>query len=154
MQEIFTRFYLSKYNGRKLHWQYTLDHCLLKGWLKEKVNLFFSCQHQRISLFQTAKEFHVSLYQALVLLLFNSNHDLTTKDIQELTKIRSFFFSNRNLRSNSFFSSLEQIELQRTLLSLACGKIRLLNKKPMVEHFHTFQFTKKLFFSEQRHQSR
>ncbi|CAF3377203.1 unnamed protein product [Rotaria sp. Silwood1] len=96
LQEIFTSFYLSKHTGRKLQWQYTLDHCLLKGWLKEKA----------------IKEFQVSLYQALVLLLFNEHKDLTYKDIQEQTKIQA-------------------TELQRTLQSLACGKIRLLNKKPM-----------------------
>ncbi|CAF4254872.1 unnamed protein product [Rotaria sp. Silwood2] len=96
LQEIFTTFYLSKHTGRKLQWQYTLDHCLLKGWLKEKA----------------VKEFHVSLYQALVLLLFNQHNDLSYKDIQEQTKI-------------------QPAELQRTLQSLACGKIRLLNKKPI-----------------------
>ncbi|CAF2141394.1 unnamed protein product [Rotaria magnacalcarata] len=96
LQEIFTTFYLSKHTGRKLQWQYTLDHCLLKGWLKQKA----------------VKEFHVSLYQALVLLLFNQQNDVTYKDIHEQTKI------------------LEP-ELKRTLQSLACGKIRLLNKKPM-----------------------
>jgi cullin-4 len=78
LQEIFTKFYLSKHNGRKLQWQYTLDHCLLKGWLKEKA----------------IKEFHVSLYQALVLLLFNQHRDLSYKDLQEQTKIRlCLFFS-------------------------------------------------------------
>lgn len=39
-------------------------------------------------LFQIAKEFQVSLYQALVLLLFNKHVDLSYKDIQEQTKIR------------------------------------------------------------------
>ncbi|CAF0813665.1 unnamed protein product [Rotaria sordida] len=102
LQEIFTSFYLSKHTGRKLQWQYTLDHCLLKGWLKEKA----------------IKEFHVSLYQALVLLLFNRHKDLTYKDIQEQTKIQG-------------------PELQRTLQSLACGKIRILNKKPMSKDINT-----------------
>lgn len=41
LQEIFSKFYLSKHTGRKLQWQYTLDHCLLKGWLKEKVMIVF-----------------------------------------------------------------------------------------------------------------
>ncbi|CAF1045974.1 unnamed protein product [Adineta ricciae] len=101
LQEIFTSFYLSKHTGRKLQWQYTLDHCLLKGWLKQK----------------TAKEFHVSLYQALVLLLFNQHQELAYSDIQEQTKIPA-------------------IELQRTVLSLACGKIRLLNKKPLTKEIN------------------
>ncbi|CAF4775996.1 unnamed protein product, partial [Rotaria socialis] len=102
LQEIFTKFYLSKHTGRKLQWQYSLDHCLLKGWLKEK----------------TVKEFQVSLYQALVLLLFNKHLDLSYKDVQEHTKI-------------------QDADLQRTLLSLACGKIRLLNKKPMNKDVNT-----------------
>ena len=43
---------------------------------------------------------------------------------------------------NHFFSNhfLETAELQRTLQSLACGKIRLLNKKPMVNPFSSFLF--------------
>ncbi|UJR36138.1 hypothetical protein I4U23_028872 [Adineta vaga] len=102
LQEIFTTFYSSKYSGRKLQWQYTLDHCLLKGWLKEK----------------SMKEFHVSLYQALVLLLFNEHKDLNYTDIYEQTKIPA-------------------AELQRTLLSLACGKIRLMNKKPLTKEINS-----------------
>jgi len=107
LQEIFTKFYLSKHTGRKLQWQYTLDHCLLKGWLKEK----------------QIKEFHVSLYQALVLLLFNQHQDIAYTDIQEQTKI-------------------QDAELSRTLQSLACGKIRLLTKKPMSKEINsTDRFT-------------
>ena len=30
-QEIFKRFYLSKYSGRKLQWQPSLGHCVLKA---------------------------------------------------------------------------------------------------------------------------
>ncbi|CAF1490090.1 unnamed protein product [Didymodactylos carnosus] len=97
-QETFTRFYLSKHNGRKLQWQYSLDHCLIKGYLKDK---------------KAMKEFQVSLYQALVLLLFNYTEELSYKEIAEQTKI-------------------EEVELQRTLQSLACGKIRVMNKKPPV----------------------
>lgn len=40
--------------------------------------------------FQAVKEFHVSLYQALVLLLFNEHKELGYKDIQEQTKIRMY----------------------------------------------------------------
>lgn len=50
LQEIFTRFYLSKHTGRKLQWQYTLDHCLLKGWLKEKVGNLYLQLHSFVSL--------------------------------------------------------------------------------------------------------
>ncbi|UJR09956.1 hypothetical protein I4U23_014180 [Adineta vaga] len=101
LQEIFTKFYLSKHTGRKLQWQHSLDHCLLKGWLKDKI----------------AKEFQVSLYQALILLLFNQHLELNYKDIKEQTK-------------------LQEAELNRTLQSLACGKIRLLNKKPLTKEIN------------------
>ena len=81
------------------------------------------------------KEFHVSLYQALVLLLFNQHKDLSYKDIQEQTKIRLYLFI---LYSEILFcwNFVEDSELQRTLQSLACGKIRLLNKKPMVNKLY------------------
>ncbi|CAF4042405.1 unnamed protein product [Adineta steineri] len=101
LKDIFEKFYLSKHTGRKLQWQYSLDHCLLKGWLKDKA----------------VKEFQVSLYQALVLLLFNQHLNLSYKDIIEHTKI-------------------QEGELQRTLQSLACGKIRLLNKKPLTKEIN------------------
>ncbi|CAF1417985.1 unnamed protein product [Adineta ricciae] len=107
LQEIFAKFYLSKHTGRKLHWQYSLDHCLLKGWLKDKM----------------PKEFQVSLFQALVLLLFNQHLELNYNDIKEQTK-------------------LQEAELHRTLQSLACGKIRLLNKKPLTKEINpNDQFT-------------
>ncbi|CAF1416735.1 unnamed protein product [Adineta ricciae] len=107
LQEIFAKFYLSKHTGRKLHWQYSLDHCLLKGWLKDKM----------------PKEFQVSLFQALVLLLFNQHLELNYNDIKEQTK-------------------LQEAELHRTLQSLACGKIRLLNKKPLTKEINSNdQFT-------------
>jgi len=31
-QDMFKRFYLSKHSGRKLHWQPSLGHCLLKAY--------------------------------------------------------------------------------------------------------------------------
>lgn len=35
LQEIFKTFYLGKHSGRKLQWQSTLGHCVLKAELKE-----------------------------------------------------------------------------------------------------------------------
>jgi cullin-4 len=84
-----------------------------------------------------AKEFQVSLYQALVLLLFNQHLDLSYKDIQEHTKIRSYFYF---LFTPILFIFIDDAELQRTLQSLACGKIRLLNKKPLVNNFISYLF--------------
>ena len=68
--ETFKTFYISKHNGRKLQWQPTLGHCVLKA-----------------SLSHGEKELQVSLFQTLVLLLFNSIDLLTFIDIREQTGI-------------------------------------------------------------------
>jgi cullin 4 len=74
------------------------------------------------------------LYQALVLLLFNQHQDLSYKDIQDQTKIRSFnTYHEYSSIELDLLVFVEDAELQRTLQSLACGKIRLLTKKPMVK---------------------
>ncbi|KAI8610586.1 Cullin family-domain-containing protein [Chytriomyces sp. MP71] len=57
------------------------------------------------------KELAVSLFQATILLLFNDSPVLTYKEILAST-------------------SMEINELERTLQSLACGKVRVLNKTP------------------------
>lgn len=53
----------------------------------------------------------MSLFQVLVLLLFNEDNELTLEDIKQRTAI-------------------EETELSRTLQSLACGKARVLSKLP------------------------
>lgn len=60
---------------------------------------------------QGNKELQVSLFQALVLLLFNDVDDLSLEEIKQATNI-------------------EDTELRRTLQSLACGKARVLLKNP------------------------
>ena len=60
---------------------------------------------------QALKELHVSLFQVLVLLLFNDKDELQFEEIKQLTGI-------------------EDGELRRTLQSLACGKARVLHKSP------------------------
>lgn len=40
LQEIFKTFYLGKHSGRKLQWQSTLGHCVLKAEFKEVDNYF------------------------------------------------------------------------------------------------------------------
>ena len=54
----------------------------------------------------------LSLYQAIVLLLFNEHHRLTAQEIQEKSK-------------------LESTDLNRTLQSLSLAKIKILTKTPM-----------------------
>ncbi|XP_044736413.1 cullin-4B [Chrysoperla carnea] len=116
-QNIFNEFYLSKHSGRKLQWQPTLGHCVLKASFKGG----------------SKKELQVSLFQALVLLLFNNADELSLEEV----------------RSNT---GIEDTELRRTLQSLACGKARVLQKMPRgrdVEDGDMFQFnadfTNKLF---------
>ncbi|XP_070538317.1 cullin-4A-like [Ptychodera flava] len=93
-QEIFKNFYLSKHSGRKLQWQPNLGHCVLKASFKAG-----------------KKELQVSLFQALVLLMFNDGDNYTLEDIAQATGI-------------------EDGELRRTVQSLACGKARVISKIP------------------------
>ncbi|XP_064133616.1 cullin-4B isoform X6 [Loxodonta africana] len=94
LQEIFKTFYLGKHSGRKLQWQSTLGHCVLKAEFKEG-----------------KKELQVSLFQTLVLLMFNEGEEFSLEEIKHATGI-------------------EDGELRRTLQSLACGKARVLAKNP------------------------
>ncbi|KAJ8979061.1 hypothetical protein NQ317_005742 [Molorchus minor] len=73
-----------------VNYQPNLGHCIVKA-LFEKGN----------------KELQVSLFQTIVLLLFNNANQLSFNEIQELT-------------------NLECEELKRTLISLACGKSKVL----------------------------
>uniref|UniRef100_A0ACB8FJ67 Cullin-4A n=1 Tax=Sphaerodactylus townsendi TaxID=933632 RepID=A0ACB8FJ67_9SAUR len=94
LQEVFKAFYLGKHSGRKLQWQTSLGHAVLKAEFKEG-----------------KKEFQVSLFQTLVLLMFNEGDEFGFEEIKMATGI-------------------EDSELRRTLQSLACGKARVLNKSP------------------------
>lgn len=68
--EAFKLFYLSKHSGRKLQWQPSLGSCVLK-----------SCFPHG------DKELQVSLFQALVLLLFNDSENCVFSDIKTATGI-------------------------------------------------------------------
>ncbi|CAB1327449.1 unnamed protein product [Coregonus sp. 'balchen'] len=96
LQEVFKLFYLGKHSGRKLQWQPTLGHAVLKTEFKEV---------------RGKKELQVSLFQTLVLLMFNEGEEFSMEEIKSATGI-------------------EEGELRRTLQSLACGKARVLNKSP------------------------
>ncbi|KAJ8736055.1 hypothetical protein PYW08_006711 [Mythimna loreyi] len=69
-QDHFTKFYLAKHSGRKLQWQATLGHCVLRAHFT-----------------QGNKELQVSLFQALCLLLFNDGDNLSFEDIKTATNI-------------------------------------------------------------------
>lgn len=115
-QLAFQKFYLNTYNGRKLQWQPNLGSCILKAYFDSGL-----------------KELQVSLFQTVVLLLFNATDKISYKDIEEGSNIKT-------------------LELKRTLQSLACGKARVLHKVPKgkeVEDSDEFvlkrDFTDKLF---------
>eukprot|EP00698_Gefionella_okellyi_P004130 TRINITY_DN13866_c0_g1_i1.p1 TRINITY_DN13866_c0_g1~~TRINITY_DN13866_c0_g1_i1.p1 ORF type:complete len:812 (+),score=199.83 TRINITY_DN13866_c0_g1_i1:196-2436(+) len=93
-QEIFKQFYLAKYSGRRLTFQNSLGTTVLRANFKKG-----------------RKELSVSLFQATVLLLFNTTTTLSYQEIQTAT-------------------NLEEGELKRTLQSLACGATRVLTKNP------------------------
>ncbi|ETN73833.1 cullin family protein [Necator americanus] len=94
--QLYERFYDSRHTGRKLQWQPRLGQCVLKA------NFRTGCD----------KELKVSLFQAIVLLLFNNQSSWTATDIMMATK-------------------LEQKEFVRTMVSLSCAKVRVLAKTPM-----------------------
>ncbi|ORX96044.1 cullin 4 [Basidiobolus meristosporus CBS 931.73] len=96
-QEVFKTFYLSKHHGRRLMWQHSLGHCILKAHFPKG-----------------KKELSVSLYQAIILLLFN--------DVAVETKL--------SYKEIAVATNIERSELDRTLQSLACGKVRVLTKYP------------------------
>ncbi|KAL3847408.1 hypothetical protein ACJMK2_018321 [Sinanodonta woodiana] len=70
LQDIFQKFYLFKHSGRKLQWQPTLGHCVLKA--------VFSGGN---------KELQVSLFQTLCLLLFSEGEEFTFDEIKDHTGI-------------------------------------------------------------------
>lgn len=102
-QVIFKDFYMQKHKSRKLFWANSLGSCVV-----------------RVAFKKSSKELSMSLYQTVVMLLFEDlkgagengeEGRLDYKTIKDTTGI-------------------EEKELQRTLQSLACGKIRVLTKHP------------------------
>ncbi|KAI5992562.1 hypothetical protein EDC04DRAFT_3148369 [Pisolithus marmoratus] len=84
-----------KHQGRKLDWDRSIGTATLKA---------------RFS--SATKELTVSLYQAVVLLLFNESVELGYKRILEATR-------------------MDEGKLRRTLQSLACAKKKVLRKRPV-----------------------
>lgn len=69
-QNIFTKFYLAKHSGRKLQWQPTLGHCVLKAQFDH-----------------SPKDLQVSLFQAIVLLFFNETDTMSFEEIKLASNI-------------------------------------------------------------------
>eukprot|EP00170_Pyropia_yezoensis_P002645 contig_11091_g2649 len=94
LHDTFKQFYVGKHSRRKLTWQYSNASTTVRA------------------RFPTAdKLLSLSLYQTVVLLLFNDADELSMEDISSAT-------------------GLVDTDLHRTLLSLACGKVRVLHKRP------------------------
>mmetsp|Transcript_3048 Transcript_3048/g.4651 ORF Transcript_3048/g.4651 Transcript_3048/m.4651 type:complete len:397 (-) Transcript_3048:587-1777(-) len=93
-QELFKTFYLGNHSGRKLSWHYAWSTAMLKA-----------------NFPKGKRELQVSLYQAVVLLLFNDVDRLSFKDLRDQ-------------------SGMEEKELKKTLVSLALGKVKILTKSP------------------------
>ncbi|KAF5364006.1 hypothetical protein D9756_000828 [Leucocoprinus leucothites] len=92
----FEAYYKGRHASRILDWNHGLGSATLKARFSTSV-----------------KELSVSLYQAVVLLLFNQSPELAFQDIKAQTMMRS------------------DAELRRTLQSLACGKKKVLKKIPL-----------------------
>lgn len=118
-QDAFEKFYTAKHNGRKLQWQPNLGQCNLIATFEKNENS------------QSKHELIVSMFQALVLLMFNHKDEYNYNDILETTKI-------------------EPIELKRTLQSLACGKVRVITKEPKskdIDEGDRFMFNEKFKYN-------
>ena len=107
----FAEMYHTRRQGRKLDWDHSLGTATLAARFKG-----------------ATKELSVSLYQAVILLLFNEDIQLSYADIKEQTRL------GEDHRLEAFRLVLtrcaDDAELQRTLQSLACGKKRVLKKIP------------------------
>ncbi|KZT58431.1 hypothetical protein CALCODRAFT_432704 [Calocera cornea HHB12733] len=106
----FVRFYKSKHAQRKLDWAHSLGTVTLTARFDAGT-----------------KELSVSLYQAVVLLLFEDGGSMNFQDIKEATGI-------------------EDKELRRTLQSLALGRKRVLTKVPLskdVDDTDVFEYNAK-----------
>ena len=123
--DAFLAYYKSKYKGRKLDWDHALGTVTMKA-------RFTSGE----------KELSVSLYQAVILLLFNDSDSLSYADIKEQTRLGKSGYLTRTWVTLTQ-GPADDAELQRTLQSLACGKKRVLRKHPLgkdVNKTDTFHF--------------
>lgn len=135
----FKAFYVSKHGGRTLTWAHGLDTCSLRANFPSKGKG------------GGRKELLVSLAQAVILLLFNGVGEgkMSVEEIGEATKLGARASPPSLMRlcllpklRTALTASLvrmdvwgdvlltEKKELDRTLQSLACGKVRVLVKHP------------------------
>eukprot|EP00056_Hartaetosiga_gracilis_P010549 m.156479 g.156479 ORF g.156479 m.156479 type:complete len:720 (+) comp13340_c0_seq5:51-2210(+) len=98
IRNAFVDFYATKHKNRLLHWQSSLSTCSL-----------------RVNFAAGTKDLQMSLYQAIILLKFNSKDTWTYSELQRETM-------------------LDDHPLRLALTSLACGKVRVLLKTPKNRH--------------------
>lgn len=119
---LFEQHYKHKHGGRRLEWKHSQAHCQLKAVLPKGI-----------------KEFVVSSLQAVVLLLFSNpsnNDELSYLQIQAETGLgKSPSVSSEAACSQG--PSPDDIQLKRTLQSLACGQYRVLKKTPKGKDVNT-----------------
>ncbi|KAJ3254031.1 Cullin-4B [Boothiomyces macroporosus] len=121
-QQVFNEFYTSKYKGRRLAWPMSLGHCVLHY------------QHPNGN-----KDLIVSLYQAVILLLFNKYTQLTTSEIVSLLVPEEE-------------NALPKEELFRALQSISVAKIKILKKNPYTKDISLAdKWTINLDFSHPKH---
>ena len=119
---VFEQHYKLKHRGRRLEWKHSQAHCQLKAVLPKGI-----------------KEFVVSSLQAVVLLLFSrvsNNDEISYVQIQAATGLG---------KSSSTYYKVgcsqgpppDDIQLKRTLQSLACGQYRVLKKNPRGKEVNT-----------------
>ncbi|KAK1751561.1 Cullin-4B [Echria macrotheca] len=98
----FDQYYKSKHSGRRLTWKHHMAHCVLRARFD-----------------RGPKELEVSAAQAVVLVLFN--------EVEGKGGPTDGVLSYEQIAQST---GLPGPELERTLQSLACGKVRVLSKHP------------------------
>ena len=102
-QNVFSKFYASKHNGRKLQWQPELTSAILKATFAKNVR----------------KELEVSMFQALILLAFNDADELTFEALLTATRIGAQARARAQINLNLIFNFCRQHRAQ-TNASIAC----------------------------------
>lgn len=131
----FADFYKKKHGNRVLSWDHSLGNASVIG------------------NFQGGKkELLVSLYQAIVLLQFNEiSGGIGYDEIETATRMREFHSAHFGCSSAADRTAvpcgqpLADMDLKRALQSLACGKQKVLKKKPVgpdINETDTFYFNK------------
>lgn len=111
--DAFSRFYEKKFSGsRGLAWQHALSYVVMKAQFPSG-----------------RKELSVSLYQALVLLQYNSA-DVQRQGVGDGAAADGITVEQLALRTG-----LPSDELKRTVMSMVIGKVRVLNKEPKAKEF-------------------